>query len=230
MSLFVGEFSRAGWLNYVPVAIVNYGGELTNEDNSKWVANTPGNVEGLQFQADLINKYKVAPPFGTYVGEATDKAFADGEVAMQLNYASFVLPLIKDKPDFKLGVGMPPGGPVNDFSLGAAGYWTVSSATKDPAAAWKIVTCLSAPELVSEYSKLTQLFPARTDIKPYADDPVMQAFAETQRNYMRLPLLPFDYWPIFMSEAEAALSGQKTAQAALDDTAKQINDLIANTK
>ena len=58
----------------------------------------------------------------------------------------------------------------------------------------------------------------------------MQAVAETQRNYTRLPLLPFDFWQIFMAESEAALSGGKSSQEALDDAATQINDLIANTQ
>ncbi len=213
-------------LNFVTVPIVNYGGPLAPDDDSTWLAAGPGYETGLQIQIDMIQTDKIAPPLGTYVGHDVDKAFLDGKIAMQLSYASFLQPLLGDYPDFQMGVAMPPAGPDNDLSLGGVGYWMMSSATKHQDVAWDLMAYLSGPEVVTEYCQLAKLFPCRSDVNPFAGDALSEAFAATQKNYMRLPALPFDYWTIVMPEIEAALNGQQSAADALDVAAKRINDRI----
>jgi len=86
---------------------------------------------------------------------------------------------------------------------------------------------LSGPDVVTEYCQLARLFPCRSDVNPFEGDALSEAFAATQKNYMRLPALPFDYWTIVMPEIEGALNGQQSAADALDVAAKRINDRIA---
>lgn len=214
-------------LNFVPVPIVNYGGPLATDDDSEWLAHGEGYEEGLQLQIDMIQTDKTAPPLGTFVGHDIDKAFLDGKIAMALSYGSFLQPLLKDYPDFEMGVAMPPAGPVNDLSLGGVGYWMMAEETEDKAAAWDLMQYLSSAEIATEYAQLSNLFASRTDINPFEGDALTEAFAETQKNYMRLPALPFDYWTIVMPEIEAALNGQQSAADALDISAQRINDRIA---
>ena len=214
-------------LNFVPVPIVNYGGPLAAEDDSEWLAVGEGYQQGLQLQIDMIQTDKTAPPLGTYVGHDVDTAFLDGKIAMQLSYASFLQPLLPDYPDFELGVGMPPGGPANDLSLGTVGYWMMAEKSETKAAAWALMEYLTSEEVMSEYALLSRLFHCRTDINPFEGDELSTAFAETQRNYMRLPALPFDYWGIIMPEIEAALNGQTSAEDALTTSAERINERIS---
>jgi hypothetical protein len=47
---------------------------------------------------------------------------------------------------------------------------------------------------------------------------------------MSSPNLPIDIWSVYMSEASEALTGQKSAKAALDATAQRINDQLAQQK
>ena len=152
---------------------------------------------------------------------------AGGKIAMQLSYASFLQPLLVDYPDFQMGVAMPPGGPLNDLSLGGVGYWMMAEASKNKDAAWALMEYLTSAEVMNDYAKLSSLFPCRTDVNPFAGDALSEAFQATQKNYMRLPALPFDYWGIAMPEYEAALNGQESAADALDASAKRINDRIS---
>jgi multiple sugar transport system substrate-binding protein len=213
-------------LNFVPVPIVNHGGELTNAEDTEWLATTEGHLQGLQLQVAMIQEDRTAPPLGTFVGHDVDTAFLQGRIAMQLSYASFLLPLIGDYPDFEIGIGMPPAGPVNDLSLGGVGYWMMAEKSQHKEAAWRLIEYLTGEPVMSDYANLTRLFHTRLDINPFAGDALMEAFAATQRNYMRLPALAFDYWGIFMPEVEAALNGQKSAEDALRTTAQRINERL----
>jgi len=212
--------------NYVPVPIVNYGGELTNEDDTEWLATTDGHVQGLQIQVDMILTDKVAPPLGTFAGPEIFTAFADGKIVMILCYSSNLQQLLADRPEFQIGIGMPPAGPANDYSYGGVGYWMIAekSAHRDEAAA--LTEFLSSPDVVNAYMTLTGLFPARTDVQPFADDPVQNAFAATQRNFLRAPSLPFDYFGIILPEYESALSGQQSAADAIAISGAIINERI----
>jgi multiple sugar transport system substrate-binding protein len=210
-------------LNFVPVPIVNYGGPLTNDDDTEWLATTDAHVQGLQLQVDMIQKDKSAPPLGTFVGHDVDKAFLDGKIAMQLSYASFLGPLMKDYPDFQMGVSSPPAGPDNNLSLGGVGYWMMAEKSQHKPEAWALMEFLSSPDVVTAYAQLTQLFQARNDINPFEGNALMTAFAPTQKNYMHLPTMPFDYWGIMMPECEAALTGQESAGDALKTAGDAIN-------
>ncbi len=86
---------------------------------------------------------------------------------------------------------------------------------------------LSSPEVVTEYAQLSRLFASRTDVNPFEGDALSEAFAATQKNYMRLPALPFDYWTIIMPEIEGSLNGQTSAADALSVSAERINERIA---
>ena len=77
------------------------------------------------------------------------------------------------------------------------------------------------------YCQLSSLFQTRTDVDPFADQPLVSAFAKTQKNYTLLPSMPFDYWTILNPEAIAAFSGQKSAEDALNTAAQVINDRLA---
>jgi len=215
-------------VNFVPVPIRNYGGKFVSEDGKKWILNDERALAGLQIQVDMIYKYHVTPPLGTYVGEdGYNRAFyADGAVSMELTYSSWGL-AYRDDMKFELGIGMPPGGPDNRESLGGIGYWMMAAKSRNKEAAWKLMEYLSSAQVVETYMAMTKLFPCRTDVSPFKGDTMMEGFAKTQKGYARFPVLPFDFWSPLMSECEAALTGQKSAQDALNDAAARLNELLA---
>jgi ABC-type glycerol-3-phosphate transport system substrate-binding protein len=214
-------------LNFYPIPMVNYGGPLANEDNTEWLANTSEHIQGLQLQVDTILVDKSAPPIGQFVGIDIFTQFLEGNIGQQLTLSQFILPFLEDYPDLDFGVSVPPAGPDNNFSLGGVGYWMMAEKSQHKAEAWALVEFLSSPEVMTGYCQLSNLFQTRLDVNPWEGQPKTQEFAETQKNYMVLPSMPFDYWTILNPEAEAAFSGQKSAEDALNTAAQIINERLA---
>ena len=46
---------------------------------------------------------------------------------------------------------------------------------------------LTSAPIMTEYADFSRLFHTRLDINPFEGEPLMEAFAKTQRNYMRFP-------------------------------------------
>jgi multiple sugar transport system substrate-binding protein len=215
-------------LNIVPNSIINYGGDLTNADDTEWIASGPDYAAGLEAQRVLFVDDKTAAPMTTWVGQEIYKAFLDGKISMIQALPFWIVPLLKDPKyaDFRLGISAPISGPKNNQSIYSAGYWSVASATKDPAAAWSLIEFVGSLDIVNPYMALTGLFPARTDSSPFGDDPIMAEFNKKQGPFARMPLLTISYWQTFMDETTAAFIGQKSSAQALEDAAKAINAAI----
>lgn len=214
-------------LNFYPVPMVNYGGDLANADNTEWLANTPEHIQGLQLQVDTILVDKSAPPIGQFVGHDNFTAFLEGKIAMQMTLGQFILPFLEEYPDLDFGVSVPPTGPVNNLSLGGVGYWMMAEKSQNKAEAWALTEFLSSPEVMTGYCQLSKLFQTRLDVNPWEGQPKTEEFVATQKNWMVLPAMPFDYWTILNPEAEAAFSGQKSAEDALNTAADIINQRLA---
>jgi ABC-type glycerol-3-phosphate transport system substrate-binding protein len=171
---------------------------------------------------------KTAAPMSTWVDQEIYKAFFDGKISIIQCLPLWVVALAKDPKyaNFQLGIGQPLSGPKNGLNIGGSGYWSVAAGTKDPAAAWALVDWLGSPEVVNPFLVDAGLFPARTGVQPFVNDPLMTKFQKTQGPFTRLPLLTVSYWQPFMDECTAAFDGKKTSAQALADAATKINGLI----
>jgi multiple sugar transport system substrate-binding protein len=214
-------------LNFYPIPMVNYGGNLANEDNTEWLANTPEHIQGLQLQVDTILVDKTAPPIGQFVGIDNFTQFLEGKIAMQLTLGQFILPFLEEYPDLDFGVSVPPAGPDNNLSLGGVGYWMMAEKSQHKAEAWALMEFLASPEVMTGYCQLSKLFQTRLDVNPWEGQPKTEEFVATQKNWMVLPSMSFDYWTILNPEAIAAFSGQKSAEDALNTAAQIINERLA---
>lgn len=134
------------WQNFV----YSNGGSLV--DNVKnptecRLTSTPSK-EGLQFYADLINKYRVAPTptaLGN-LGMGAQQLFMTGRVAM-FSSGIWETPILRKINGFDWDVVMFPRGPrqVRGFGTGGSGYGILKS-TKYPNEAWEVVKTLSGDE------------------------------------------------------------------------------------
>jgi ABC-type glycerol-3-phosphate transport system substrate-binding protein len=213
-------------LNFVPVALMNYGGAFTTFDNKRWIANSGGYVQGLDLQVQIMRSDKTAPPFGTFVGSSITNAFFEGNVALLLTTTAFIQALLPKYPGFDIGVGHTPAGPANNWTIGGYGYWFMSAQCPYRSEAWQLMQYLAGTQLVTDYANTTGREPGRSDAKAFENDPLEQAFVRADTRFGPQPVLPFDFWSMLMPQCEAALSGQTSAKDALDTAAQMINQRI----
>ena len=131
------------WQNF----IYSNGGSIVDsvEHPREFTMNSNKSVEGLQFYADLINKYKVSPSPVTLgdLGMGAQQLFMSGKLAMyQSGY--WESNVFRDIKDFDWDVAMFPKGPAGTrrFGTGGSGYCILKS-SKNPELAWEIVKLLT---------------------------------------------------------------------------------------
>ncbi|GGD95938.1 ABC transporter substrate-binding protein [Paenibacillus nasutitermitis] len=104
----------------------------------------PKNIEALQFNVDLINKYKVAPDQQTVAASAQlGDPFMTGKVAMYIS-GGWGLGSYKDA-EFSWGVAAVPYHEGRKVTL-YVDPWSISATSKHPAEAWEFVRHLADPQ------------------------------------------------------------------------------------
>jgi ABC-type glycerol-3-phosphate transport system substrate-binding protein len=212
-------------LNFVPNAIVNYGSDLTNPDDTQWVANTPEAVAGLEAMRVMYVDDKTAPPIGTFADFF--KSFYDGKISMAQALPGYISGLATEHPEFPLGVGSEPAGPANNKAFGGIGLYSIS-AKADVERAGSLVDFLISPDPLADFALFSNNPPARKGVNPFPAGSLLDKFIKVAAPQLRNPILPIDFWQTFIDNCQAAFLGQKTSQEALDDAATKINaDLAA---
>jgi len=117
---------------------------------TKWTfATDPNTLKGIQFRADLMNKYKVMmPPTGNVAmgGLGNSDIFKNGMSAMFLS-GYWKVPNFREITKFKWDIVMQPQSPDGHrgFPTGGSGYGILSS-SKHKQAAWELIKYLSGVE------------------------------------------------------------------------------------
>lgn len=120
--------------------ILNQGKFFDNDENPTKVAlDDPNTVSALQFEGDLINKYKVTPSYSSLNdGNIRSQLFTSGQAAMLIDNAA-QLPTFAKASGLSWDVAYLPvfkGKPIANVG-GGAGY-TIYSKTKQLDASWKL--------------------------------------------------------------------------------------------
>lgn len=163
------------------------GGQVFDDplEPTRFLMNEPLAVEALQFMADLINKYKVAPSFAQMLQMGnTTQMFQGGHVAMTMTNAARI-PTFQ-QANFKWGVAPLPTGRTGLRAnvAGGAGY-VISSNTKYPKEAFTFLQFLSGEEGQSIFASTGVAVPA------YDTHKTRQAFIEA---------LPEGFGELFIEE------------------------------
>jgi multiple sugar transport system substrate-binding protein len=150
-----GRVTRWGFVDEWPLFdawVYDAGGSFTDDVKhpTKWTfATDPNTLKGIQFRADMMNKYKMMlPPSGLTAmgGMGTSDMFINGTVAM---YLSGIWPTPKFRPikDFGWDVVMLPKNPsgYRAFSTGGSGYGILKSSTHKKED-WDLVKYISGEE------------------------------------------------------------------------------------
>ncbi|HSH80878.1 MAG TPA: sugar ABC transporter substrate-binding protein, partial [Herpetosiphonaceae bacterium] len=154
--------SWANWSLMRDVLVYSNGGESFTKDGTLKIGEAPA-VEAIQMLADLANKHHVAPLAAQteQLGMSSQQMLASGKLAI-LADGSWALQDIA-KLGFKYGCGVLPK-LKTATTLGTAHLHVISSATKNPDAAWKLLAYLSSDDYQRGLCKAGLWLPSHTSL------------------------------------------------------------------
>jgi multiple sugar transport system permease protein len=220
--------------------IYSAGGRLANsvKQPTRVTFDDPATIHGIQFRADLINKYHVMPSPLDYsgMGVGAPDLFLTGRLAM-FHSGIWNTPQFRDIRSFDWDVAMFPKGPtgIRAFGTGGSGYG-VARGTKHPELAWELVKYLAGPDGEAAMARTGLAQPA---IRRLAESPVWldgQKPAHKRITTEAVPFIVFNpFTPVWdevmtkitpeldlvwlgrQSARQAVAKSQPIAQRALDD-------------
>lgn len=139
------------------------GGGFLSDDLNKVIINSPQSQKGLQFYADLRNKYHVAPTQAQSASETMAQMFLQGKLAMQIS-GRWLVPKYRTDAKFDWNViNFPSGDKGSIVPLDASG-WAISKSSAHKIAAIKLINYLSSKNVIEKFSQSGLIVPARIDV------------------------------------------------------------------
>jgi multiple sugar transport system substrate-binding protein len=220
-----------------------FGGRII-DDKGNVVVNRPEAVRALEFMRDQLYKTHVAPlDVLTWHEEEARFAFQNGNAAFMRNWPYAVAAMSdtsQSKVAGKFAVSpMPASGTApnghSTATLGGA-QLAINAYTENPAAAYKLIAYLTAPEQMLARAQAVGQYPTRSAL--YSDARLRGAIAIPLDNARRAieSAMPRPVTPIYTElseilqiELHRALVRQVEPQEALNSAAARINALIERT-
>lgn len=108
--------------------------------NGEIMINKPEAVEAIQFQMDLINKYKVTTGFVDTDSPALREMFIAGQVGMieEGGWMTGIIEL-KKAPEFEYGIALMPRGKTTGGLASYDALWAIPTTSRHPDAAWEFI-------------------------------------------------------------------------------------------
>ncbi len=236
-----GIYTQFGFVDDWPIwesFVYSNGGSLVDnvKNPKKCTLNKKEAIEAIQFRADLIHKYKIAPSPSQMTamgGMGTSDMFVSGKVAMFYS-GIWKTPLFRQIKDFQWDVVMFPKGPkgIRAFSTGGSGY-AITKASNKKEAAWKLVTYLAGKAGQIELAKTGLAQPAMISIaesKYFIDDrpPKHKDIVLKGVKYVVFAPLMSEWEEINVSAIAPAFdkiwSGKEKAEKVLKEIVPEINE------
>ncbi|MEI8129512.1 MAG: sugar ABC transporter substrate-binding protein [bacterium] len=149
-------------LFYLPY-LMSEGGGVLSDDLKTMIINTPESKKGLQFYADLRNKYNVAPKKSESASATMAQLFLQGKLAMHLS-GRWLVPKYRTDAKFDWNViNFPTGDKGSIVPLDASG-WSIAKSSKHKKEAMRLIEYLSSKESIGKFSRSGLIVPARIDV------------------------------------------------------------------
>lgn len=224
----VGLFGGWGGFEFYPW-LWQAGAEVLNDDQTEAVFNSPEAVEALQLWVDLQN---TVMPSGMATATEDDLKgpFVSGDLAM-LTSGPWMIPGLADAGiDGQWAVAPLPKGQEAATVLGGLDLLVLKN-TEHPDEAKTFVSWLMSDEVQKEWASSLGYLPVKAALfedPAFADDPNISAFAQILEEARSRPTIPQagDVDTALGEAVQAALSGSKSAQQALDDAVDASNKAL----
>jgi multiple sugar transport system substrate-binding protein len=203
--------------------IYSNGGKTLSDDRKTFIGDMAETVDALQFQADLIHKYNVAPRPGDDLGPGDP--FLSHRLAMVLSGAWYAAPLFT-RPDYDYGVAPLPKSPkgmrrtvVKPNSLTIP----VGVTGQKAATAWELAKFITGPTYQKGLIDVGQALTNRKDLVDYflRNSPIKNAKvfmdAYENREVLPIPLIPKwqEYNGIVTEEMNKVRRGEVSVREAM---------------
>jgi sn-glycerol 3-phosphate transport system substrate-binding protein len=210
------------------------GAILMNAEGNRTSYDKPEVIEALQYWADLSRKYKVHPP-GIVEWGTTPKDFFERKVAMMWTTTGN-LTNVKANAKFPFGVAMLPAHKRRGSPTGGGNFYISRKATAaEQAAAFQFIKWITTPERAAQWSIDTGYVAVRPDayeteaMKKYVADFPAAAVARDQLKFAVAELSTHENQRVtkpLNDGIQAALTGTKTAQQAMNDAQAEAERIL----
>jgi sn-glycerol 3-phosphate transport system substrate-binding protein len=215
----------AGFPYWLFQGLTTPAGAILAEGGTKVNFNDPKVVEALEYLVDLSKEYEIMQP-GSIEWGPTPKAFFEGETAMMWTTTGN-LTNVRNNAPFDFGVAMLPAKERRGAPTGGGNFYLFKDSTDEQKqAAVDFVKWITAPEQAAAWSIATGYIAPRPDtwdtdtMKAYTDAFPPALVARDQLEFAVAELSTFENGKVtqaFNDAIAAAIAGEMTAQAALDD-------------
>ncbi len=216
-------------------ALCKQNGEvLMDRDGKNTFFNNKGVVEALSFWNDLSAKHGVMPK-GAIEWATLRKNFLEGKTAIMW-HSTGNLTTVKKKAKFDFGVAMLPASKMRGTPTGGGNFYIFKKTTPaERKAAMRLIKFMTSPERSAEWSMKTGYIGISAAayktaaLEKYVVDFPPAKVARDQLQYATAELSTFQTGRVrkFLDDAiQAALTGKKTPQEALDEAQKSADRVL----
>lgn len=225
--------------HFVLPKIWHFGGELAvqeedDEGEMRWVSavNQPEAIEAVEFYTDMYKEGFVPEGALNWSVLDTRQAFAQEDLAMTIDLPPGVNAMINDNPDIedKIGIAPLPGNESNASFVGGSNL-AVFEQSQNKELANEYLHLLVSDEFITEWAEFTGFFPGTIEglENPiFTEDEMLSIFSEAMVDGRSYPASPswgrFEGENLFVAPIQEVMSGDKTAQEALEDMAESMNN------
>lgn len=208
---------------------------LMNQDGNETYFNAPKVIDALNYWKDLGSKHGVMPE-GTIEWGTLRQNFLEQKTAIMW-HSTGNLTTVKKNAEFDFGVAMLPGGSELGSPTGGGNFYLFKDATdEERAASLKLVQFMTSPEQAALWSKETGYMgvsPAAYEVPElaeYVETFPPAAIARDQLQHATAELSTHQAGRVrkLLDDAiQSVLSGQSTAEEALNSAQKQADRILS---
>ena len=211
------------------------GENLMSEDGKKVMFNTPENVEALQLWMDLQNKYESMEK-GIVQWTDLPTNFLAGDVAM-IYHTTGNMANISSNANFEFGTAFLPGSKRVAAPTGGGNFYISQGISEErKQAAWEFIKFATSTENAAKWSTETGYVATRESsfntetMKNYYKEIPQAKIAYEQLPFAKPELTTYDasqIWRILNDNIQSAITGEKTAEQALENAQKMAEEVLS---
>ena len=239
----IGVKPDEAWWDFM-YYLFGQGGELLNPDNTVAINNEAG-IKALTFYANLLKEGLVPPDVSTYGYVEILESLSKGKAAMGIEWMAAAQDLLSCEKSLcdangnpLLGYVIPPGvkqadGTIKRHTGGSQWGWAIPACSENQQEAYKFIEWLTSP-VGAKFWALNGGIPgnikALSDPDVVAKVPQFELLAEVMPYRSIFPTLTVspEMLPVVNEGIVAAVTGTKDPQAAADEMAAKLTEILKN--